>query len=45
MAQYYVMCSYSYETNGYNGGQNILSCNIKTSCSPLKGKCLWSYCI
>ena len=31
MAQYYVMCSYSYETNGYNGGQNILSFNIKTS--------------
>jgi len=40
MAQYYVMFSYIYETNGYNGWQNILSFNIKTSCSPLKGKYL-----
>lgn len=40
MAQYYVMCSYIYETNGYNGGQNILSFNIKTSYSLLKRKYL-----
>lgn len=38
MAQYYVMCSYSYETSGCNGGQHILSLNIKTSCSLVERK-------